>query len=129
MTAARRAADKVESERKIASRAARCRCDAAVESLFVSIPEATVSARREAFRGTITKAMRETRKTVAPIAPITGSRRSAFLALAAIHRYPEPPLSRDSLGNPEYREVDRHPMDQFDIGDWKLCKRGALRPP
>ena len=84
--AARRAASKVESTAVTSARYRSLAATAGDESLFASICAATANAFRDAFLGTSTNAMRAAMNTTPPTIPKTTTRRSAFLARAAIQR-------------------------------------------
>jgi hypothetical protein len=84
--AARRVAARTESA---VVTSARCRFLSAtngVVSVRASIPAATACAFLEALRGTRTKAISAAMNTRPPTIPKTATRRSEFLALAAIQR-------------------------------------------
>ena len=84
--AARRAAFSTESVAVTSARYLFLAATAGDESVFASSCAATASAFREALRGTTTKAISAAINTTPPTMPNTTTRRSAFLARAAIQR-------------------------------------------
>jgi hypothetical protein len=84
--AATRAAFRTESVILASARKRSLVATAGDESVRASILDATASAFRDAFLGTTTNAINAAMKTVPPTIPNTTTRRSAFLARAAIQR-------------------------------------------
>jgi hypothetical protein len=84
--AASRVAFSTESVRVSSVRYRSLAATAGDESDRASILEATASAFFDAFLGTTTNAINAATNTTPPTTPKTTTRRSAFLARAAIHR-------------------------------------------